>query len=269
MNPAKTYTPDTFATTLANHDPHKAQQVRELLNDTTRDPNDTATRLGTLLDRGVTLEQNPTRLAWANANGDRIEIKTDAMAPTTEPTEAATHDDAATGETPDDASREPTGEPAEEPATSSQATPATFFRDLARLTNDATLLLTIARTGGSDDDPELHVGVIPKPTNKDADATTQPFAVTATATELDADFTTLIGTVVTGNQGIRDAIAELEAAKKAEADAKKAEANAKKKNAKTAQTKATKATEKATGAPSLFGDTTDDSNNEQPTDKPG
>ena len=135
----------------------------------------------------------------------------------------------AAADTPDDA---PT-------ATAAQDS-SSFFRSTARLTQHGPVTIVLAREGGADDDPELRVTLIPTASDKDHEPYTQPFHVSARASELDEGFLNCVDAAVEGNRGISEALEELKAAKEAEKTAQKTAADAAKKKA----TKTTKNTAK-------------------------
>jgi PRTRC genetic system protein E len=158
------------------------------------------------------------------------------------------------------ATREAKGEPQADPAPSEEReqpqayqeaeptpSPGTFTA-LAALLGEATLLMTVARSGEGGDEPVLTVNVVPK---SEGEMPFAPVSLEGKASELDKHFVQAIQAKAEGQRCIREATLELKAAdealaqaKKQEAEAKKKEAEAKKKSAlkkENAQTEETKA----------------------------
>lgn len=109
-----------------------------------------------------------------------------------------------------------------EPAPAPAATPG-LFAALAALQGDATLLMTVARTGEADGEPLLSVTVVP---HGDAPGLA-PVCLEGTMGELDAHFVAALTAKAAGRKRIEDQIEALKAADKALEEAKKAEVAAK------------------------------------------
>ena len=118
----------------------------------------------------------------------------------------------------------PGAEPEPEPAPA--GTPG-LFAALAALLGDATLLLTVAKTGEADGAPLLSVTVVP---HGDAPGLAA-VGLEGTAGELDAHFVAALTAKADGRKRIEDQIEALKAADRALEEAKKAEVAAKTKQA--------------------------------------
>lgn len=111
-------------------------------------------------------------------------------------------------------------EPEPEPA---PAETSGLFAALAALLGDATLLLTVARTGEADGEPLLSVTVVP---HGDAPGLA-PVCLEGTAGELDGHFVAALTAKAEGRRRIEAQVEALKAADKALEEAKKAEVAAK------------------------------------------
>jgi len=276
---AQTHTLDTLRQALITHKPQLEPILATLFTKLAR-PNtpthEIAEQLKTMLERDITPseEAGARTFTWRNPSNQPIALtipfqddKGEAAA-ATEETEAwaskPIHTPESATEALDEAhapnNNEPPANNPNDQDDEEQATPererVNLLDELDVLLDNTHLHLILQRTGKKNGQNILSVTAIPQAKDDKTDpALLTPINLKGTARELEVGLLRAIRITVDGNDSIEQALAELEAAKKAAADGKKAEANKAKKTTSKATTKAAAKKEEKpapTAAPKLF-----------------